>query len=172
MDIDAQLLDRYVRTQDADAFSPTGAAARGHGLLPSPGASRVIITMPRKSHRVASWNWRAKLGSFTARWRVGCTRPRLTGLPISTAKPRCACRRHELARRPARFPYADAGWAEIAPLIDAALAELPEESRLAVVLYYLEGRSQAEVAAELAINQSATVSRRGGGGCGGACGRS
>ncbi len=67
-------------------------------------------------------------------------------------------RHHELAAaRPE--PYADAGWAEIAPSIDAALAELPEESRLAVVLYYLEGRSQAEVAAELAINQS-TVSRR------------
>lgn len=56
----------------------------------------------------------------------------------------------------------DAGeptWREIAPHIDEALAELPEDIRAPLVLHYLEDRSQEEVAAELEVNQS-TVSRR------------
>jgi RNA polymerase sigma factor (sigma-70 family) len=49
-------------------------------------------------------------------------------------------------------------WKDIAPLVDEALGELPDDLRLPLVLHYLEGRTQAEIAKELAMNQS-TVSR-------------
>ena len=50
-------------------------------------------------------------------------------------------------------------WAELAPRVDDAVAELPEEVRVPVILHFLEGKSQTEIAQELDINQS-TVSRR------------
>ncbi len=50
-------------------------------------------------------------------------------------------------------------WEDVAPLVDAALAELPEEIRLPMVLYHLQGRSQIEVADELGVSQT-TISRR------------
>lgn len=50
-------------------------------------------------------------------------------------------------------------WAEIAPYVDQALAELPDDLRVPVICHYFHERSQAEIAAELGVNQS-TVSRR------------
>jgi len=54
---------------------------------------------------------------------------------------------------------ADLSWSEIAPLVDQALAELPEELRTPILMHYLAGTTQAEVANSLGVHQS-TVSRR------------
>jgi RNA polymerase sigma factor (sigma-70 family) len=55
---------------------------------------------------------------------------------------------------------ADAGaWQELIPQVDAALSELPIEQREALVLRYLEDRSQEDIADLLGISQP-TVSRR------------
>ena len=53
----------------------------------------------------------------------------------------------------------EAGWEEIEPHIDAAIQELPEELRAPVILHYLQGKPQAEVAEIIGADQS-TVSRR------------
>ncbi|MHC4914982.1 MAG: sigma-70 family RNA polymerase sigma factor, partial [Planctomycetota bacterium] len=50
-------------------------------------------------------------------------------------------------------------WSRIAPHLDVALAALPAGQRDAVVLHYLEGKTQVEVASELRCDQS-TVSKR------------
>ncbi|MFW5860462.1 MAG: sigma factor-like helix-turn-helix DNA-binding protein [Planctomycetota bacterium] len=50
-------------------------------------------------------------------------------------------------------------WARLEPLLDAALATLPEGERACICLHFLEGRSQEAVARELGLGQ-ATVSRR------------
>jgi len=50
-------------------------------------------------------------------------------------------------------------WADLAPHVDEALAELPDELRTALVIHFLRGLTQQETAAELGIDQS-TVSRR------------
>ncbi|MFA4985186.1 MAG: sigma-70 family RNA polymerase sigma factor [Candidatus Brocadiia bacterium] len=50
-------------------------------------------------------------------------------------------------------------WAEIAPHVDEALSLMPDEIRSSVISYYLEGKNQAQIAAELGVTQS-TVSRR------------
>lgn len=54
---------------------------------------------------------------------------------------------------------ADLTWNEIAPLVDQALAELPEQLRTPILMHYLEGATQADVANSLGVHQS-TVSRR------------
>ena len=52
----------------------------------------------------------------------------------------------------------DASCDDLAPHIDAAIAELPETLRTAVILHYLQNKNQPQIAAELGIGQS-TVSR-------------
>jgi RNA polymerase sigma factor (sigma-70 family) len=52
----------------------------------------------------------------------------------------------------------EATWPDIEPHVDASLNELPNELREVLVLYFLEGQTQAEVAQHLGRNQ-ATVSR-------------
>jgi RNA polymerase sigma-70 factor (ECF subfamily) len=50
-------------------------------------------------------------------------------------------------------------WSELQPLIDRALNGLSDDLRLPIILHYLQGNSQEQVAERLGINQ-ATVSRR------------
>jgi len=49
-------------------------------------------------------------------------------------------------------------WADIAPLVDEALSRLPDRLRVPIILHYLEGRTQGQIAQELRLSQS-TVSR-------------
>jgi RNA polymerase sigma factor (sigma-70 family) len=57
-------------------------------------------------------------------------------------------------------PSGDASaWEEVAPCVDEALESLPDELRVPLVLHYLQGKNQTQVAAELGVDQS-TVSRR------------
>ena len=51
-----------------------------------------------------------------------------------------------------------APWAEVRESLDEAVADLPERLRTPIVLHYLEGRTQEEIAAQLGTSQS-TVSR-------------
>ena len=50
-------------------------------------------------------------------------------------------------------------WDEVKGFVDEAMAGLPDRVRLPLILHYLEGRKQTEIAAELGITQSA-VSKR------------
>ncbi len=50
-------------------------------------------------------------------------------------------------------------WRDIAPLLDQALAELPDELRLPLISHYLEGRPQGEVAEEFGVSRP-TINRR------------
>jgi len=52
-----------------------------------------------------------------------------------------------------------AAFAEISPIVDDAIGQLPPDLRAPLVMHYLAGRTQAEVADELGIDQT-TVSRR------------
>jgi RNA polymerase sigma factor (sigma-70 family) len=50
-------------------------------------------------------------------------------------------------------------WKEMSCIIDREIAALPDDLRLPLVLHYLEGKTQEQIAVELKLNQS-TVSRR------------
>lgn len=54
---------------------------------------------------------------------------------------------------------AEPSWEEISPVVDEAVATIPEKLRLPVILRFLQSRSQAEVAEELKVSRS-TVLRR------------
>ncbi len=72
-----------------------------------------------------------------------------------------ARRRHEqaVAIQPDAANDGGTTWADVAPLVDEALADLPEELRVPLVEHFLCGRPQADVAARLGVNQG-TISRR------------
>ncbi len=53
----------------------------------------------------------------------------------------------------------DSTWQEMVPHLDAALAELPADTREILIRHFLQGISQEEIAAHMQVNQS-TVSRR------------
>lgn len=56
-------------------------------------------------------------------------------------------------------PEPERPWAEISPILDQVLAELPTEQREALVGHYLQGANQGELAEQLGVSQP-TVSRR------------
>lgn len=53
----------------------------------------------------------------------------------------------------------DASWNDIEPLVDVALSEIPEHLRTPIVMHYLEGATQSDIANTLGVHQT-TVSRR------------
>ncbi len=156
MDIDAQLLDRYAHNRDAEAF--TLLVRRHAGMV-----FAVARRMTRNHHDAEEVAQNCFLD--LAR-QASSIRGSLAGWLHATAT-HCATdfnraasirRRHEVAAARVQTQV-DSPWNEISPLVDAALAELPDDLRLPLVLFHLERRSQAEIAAELEIHQS-TVSRR------------
>lgn len=50
-----------------------------------------------------------------------------------------------LVRQAARVRSSVAAWSEIAPLLDQALADLPDDRRLPLIGHYLEGRTHDEI---------------------------
>ena len=60
------------------------------------------------------------------------------------------------ARKP---PPRDPTWDEVKGAVDLAIAQLPDKLRVPLVLYYLEQRTQEDIARELAISQPAVSQR-------------
>lgn len=53
----------------------------------------------------------------------------------------------------------DLSWKEIEPVVDQALLEIPEQLRTLILLHFIEGVTQKEIASAIGVHQS-TVSRR------------
>ena len=68
-------------------------------------------------------------------------------------------RAHERAAPPARVEFPAADWSEVQAALDDAIGRLPERYRGPFVLCFLEGRSRAEVAAELGVAEGTVWSR-------------
>src|SRR6185369_12378206 len=56
-------------------------------------------------------------------------------------------------------PSSSEAWAEVAPLLDEAIARLPETDRNAVLLRYFEGKRLSDVGLELGISVEAAKKR-------------
>jgi RNA polymerase sigma factor (sigma-70 family) len=154
---DSALLQRYAKTQDPHAF--TELVNRYAGLVH--GTCLRITANPHDAEDVTQqcfMELAKRSGSITSSlsgW--------LHSLAASRSKNaiRGAVRRklHEEAAIDGIEPQQkDATWEDIAPLVDEALGELPADLSAPLVLHYLEGRTQSEIAKELGMNQS-TVSR-------------
>jgi RNA polymerase sigma factor (sigma-70 family) len=156
MPSDLQHLQRYATTGDAHAFREL---VQAHGAMVHATALRVtrdagaaqdvaqetFLELARKAsgitQSVAAWLHRVA-------WNRACDAVRRE----STRK------RFEEAMAGTWHSDREATWPDIEPHVDASLNELPNELREVLVLYFFEGRTQAEVARHLGKNQ-ATVSR-------------
>lgn len=156
---DRALLGQYSRTHDAEAFAEL--VRRHAGLVY--GASVRVIDNPHDAEDVAQECFLElarnadAITSSVAAWLHLRARSRA----VDAVRRRDARRRREEQAMKQKHADSDSSpaWAELAPHVDQALAELPEELRAPLVLHYLEAKSQVQVAQELGVNQS-TVSRR------------
>jgi RNA polymerase sigma factor (sigma-70 family) len=145
---DRQLLARFAAHRDEAAFA---ALVRRHGPL-------VLGVCRRVLH-----DWHAAEDACQAVFvvlarRAGSLRrpaalgPWLHGVAVRTALKaraqaarRAACER-QVAVRPVVEYADDLVWRELRPVLDEAVARLPEKYRVPFVLHYLEGRTVTEVA--------------------------
>ena len=155
---DEVLLKRYADERDAEAFA--AMAQRHAGLVYS--AARRIVGNSHDAEDVAQECF------LTLARNAGSVRASLPGwlhsLAVSRAKDLVRGNRRRILREsaPSDIPAVNAetaSWGEIAPHIDDAISDLPEDLRQAVVEHYLDGATQADLAARWGVNQS-TVSRR------------
>lgn len=156
---DADLLKQYALTRSPDAFAEL---VRRHSSLIYAVARRLtggnadaldvtqscFLDLARKADVVN--------GSVVA-WLHSAATFRATDV----IRRRDARRQHEQAAAVVRSQMAGTGkdWAEIEPRVDATIAALDDELREPLILHFLQGHSQADVAARLGVSQS-TISRR------------
>lgn len=158
-DRDRVLLEAYARSRSADAFAEL---ARRYAGLVFATARRItrnaedamdvsqecFLELARRAGQID-----APLPAWL--YRVACTRA------LNAVRNLATRRRHEAGAgtSPTSDRADDASWSDIEPLVDDAIAQLPPELRDALVLHFIEGCSQAEIAAVAGVNQS-TISRR------------
>ncbi len=163
---DQELLHRYADLGAQDAFTElvrrhcdlVWAAARrvsGDTDLARDVAQTVFTDLARKAGRLPS-------GTVLAGWlyRAAChaAAKHIRGETRRTQRERQAMHDNELESVDSAETRAIA---ELQPVLDAALGDLPEADRDAVVLRFLAGRSLAEVGATLGTNEDAAQKRVG-----------
>lgn len=154
---DLLLLQRYAQSRDAEAFAELNR--RYAGL--------VFGVCFRILHNAADAEDVAQDCFFELAHNAGSITTSLPGWLHAMARSRAidAVRRNQTRQKYEQQAYApdDAGreitWAEIAPYIDDALETLPEELRLPVILHYLQGMAQKDIAIRCGVS-NATISRR------------
>src|ERR1043165_8880155 len=155
---DAILLERYATRGDPDAFAEI--VQRHTGMVF--GVCRRLCGNAADADEVVQdcflqlAKHAGRISSSLPAWL-----PTVAMHAASRANRRRGARRQEpLDAESVVMDPADTGaWQDLIPHIDAALAQLPIEQREAVMLRYLENRSQADIALLLHISQP-TVSRR------------
>ena len=154
---DMDLLRRYSRNQDAEAFAEIVEEYSGMVY-----ATCLRITNNPHDAQDATQECFLELAKKSRQIRQS-----LSGWLYSSALNRAKTRvRQAVARRQREKAVAsdvlddkEPVWEEIAPHIDEALTSLPEDLRNPLILHFLQGKKQADIAVELGIDQS-TVSRR------------
>ena len=156
MPSDLQHLQRYATTGDAHAFREL---VQAHGAMVHATALRVTC------NAAAAQDVAQETFLELARKAGGITQSVAAWLHRVAWNRACDAVRRESTRKRVEEAMAEmwhtdreATWPDIEPHVDAELNELPNELREVLVLYFLEGRTQAEVARQLGKNQ-ATVSR-------------
>jgi RNA polymerase sigma factor (sigma-70 family) len=158
---DAELLQRFVAHRDGATFE---ALVRRHGPLVFGVCRRVL----RDAHdaedafqavflvlfrKAASLRRPERLGN----WLYGVAYR--TALEARKAAARRRAREVQVEALPEREAPAEPAWGEVGPLLDDALARLPEKYRVPVLLCDLEGRTRKEVARQLGWPEGTVAGR-------------
>lgn len=158
METDLHLLSRYHRHGDAEAFQ---SLVEAHAGMVHATARRVTRDAVLAQDVTQETFLALARGGGAAIQSVGAWLHHVAWQKAQNAV-RGESRRHRYeaaAAEQLNEPSDEAGWGEIEPLLDEALAELPEQSRAMLIERYLEGRTQQELAARMGVSQS-TVSRQ------------
>jgi RNA polymerase sigma factor (sigma-70 family) len=156
-DSEAILLARYAQSRDANAFR---ALFEVHQHMVYAVCHRVLGNREDAEDAAQSCFFQlalkaAKLKAPVAGWlHKVAVNVSVDMLRQRSSRAARAAKAQELRPQPA-----EPSWEEIRGCVDEAIAELPEDLRAPVVLYYLEGRKQGEVAEELGITQPAVSGR-------------
>jgi RNA polymerase sigma factor (sigma-70 family) len=157
---DRHLLERFVRARDEAAFA---ALVQRHG----PMVLGVCRRLLHDAHEAED--------AFQATFLVLAHKARFIGRPESlgpwlhgvayrtAAQARQAARRRAREREAAAMPDGDpaveAVWRELRQVLDEELGRLAQKYRAPLVLFYLEGKSTAEVARQLGCPKGTVQSR-------------
>ena len=153
---DLALLQRYSQRRDEEAFAEI--------------VRRYASVVYATCHRILRDSARAEEVSQEAFFRLlqkpesvtrslgGWLHRTATQLSIDVVRSDSARRKRELKVARSRSGEVSR-WEDLSPLVDEALAELPEHTRTLLVRHFLQGRSQSALAVESLVSP-ATVSRR------------
>jgi RNA polymerase sigma factor (sigma-70 family) len=158
---DSQLLARFVRHRDNDAFT---ALVRRHGPMVLGVCRRILrnthdaedafqatfLVFARKAASVAVPN---ALGGWLCRVAYR------TALEARTRVARRHAKEQQVKDMPDTEIETEHEWHELLPLLDRELDRLPEKYRLPVVLCELQGRTRKAVAAQLHLHEGTLSSR-------------
>ena len=155
---DLALLRRFAQDHDAEAFSEIvgryqnlvyGTCVRilGDATDAEDVAQECFMGLMRKAGTVRS---------SLAGWLHRCA----ADMSVNELR-RCAARkkREESSCKMNSSVNNGPSWHEVAPYVDGALNELPDDLRIVIVEHFLQRRTQAEIAKELGVS-AMTVSRR------------
>ena len=160
MDDDQSLLSRYTATQDAAAFEEL--VHRYAGMVKG-----VCVRLLGNSHDAEEVTQEcflelARHSADVHTSLAGWLHRTATSRSLNALRSRVRRKVREKvfgAEAEAAVPAVDITEPELHWLIQGALKELPEDLRLPMILHYVDGRSQRDVAVQLGVNQS-TISRR------------
>lgn len=156
MNTDLTLLTRYHRDGDADAFQDLMRAHAG-----------MVFAAARRITQDAALAEEVAQDTFLALARRGVSIRESVAAWLHHVARQKACnalrgelrrQRHEQLAAEALQEIQEDSWAELEPVFDEALEELPEAARALLIERFLEGRTQQEVAQRQGVSQS-TVSR-------------
>lgn len=156
---DLDTLQLYAQTRDAGAFASLMAA---YADMVYATCLRILANHADAQDATQECFWRLARESASIRTHVGAWLHRCATNECITRKRRKAAKiqrelTYETTRQAQRAD--SAGWTDIAPAVDQALEELPEDLRGLLVAHFLQRRTQAELAAEHNLSP-ATMSRR------------
>jgi RNA polymerase sigma factor (sigma-70 family) len=158
---DELLLDRFAIHRDEAAFT---ALVRRHGPLVLAVCRRVLEDRheAEDAFQATFFILARKAGLLRQPGRLG---PWLYGVAVRTARKARAqrARRHQVERQAAVDVIGqhrdDVVWRDLRPVLDEAVAALPESYRVPFVLHHLEGATVAEVASRLGRPQGTVAAQ-------------
>jgi len=153
------LLQQYARTHDAFAFR---ALVEMHQNMVFAACHRVLGN--RADAEDAAQNCFLKLAQAADRLKApigGWLHTVAVRAAIDMLRRRTVRRTHEhgAAVQARRTHVTEDAWADVQDKVDAAIITLPERLRTPIVLYFLEGWTQADVAAQLGIARQSAAKR-------------
>jgi RNA polymerase sigma factor (sigma-70 family) len=142
----AELVQRYVDLVYSTALRQVG----GDAHLAQDVAQNVFTALARKARGLLR---RQTLSGWLY------TSARFAGAEVARTESRRRIREEKYMHEPMHEPASEPDWETVSPMLDAAMGELREKDREAILLRYFENRAFADVGQRLGLNENAARMR-------------